>query len=112
MSNSMDSIIGPGTDLLKDYKLLLRSDVDTFPTHYLLGYWPEQVVVNRFYGTPHGSKIVERILRDTALAAGMEHKGLYNMGSSWYGDGRKIMNMAKLTVALYKFAKWVTMSFF
>ena len=112
MSNSMDSIIGPGTDLLKDYKLLLRSDVDTFPTPYLLGYWPEQVVVNRFYGTTHGSKIVERILRDTALAAGMEHKGWYNMGTSWYGDGRRIMNMTKLTVALYKFAKWVTMSFF
>jgi hypothetical protein len=112
MLNSMDCIIGPGTDLLKDYKLLLRSDVDTVPTPYLLGYWPEQVVVNRFYGTTHGSKIVERILRDTALAAGLEHMGWYNMGSSWYGDGQRIINMAKLTVALYKFAKWVTISLF
>jgi hypothetical protein len=109
--NSIDCIIGPGTDFLNEYKILLRADIDTFPTPYLLGFWPEQVVVNRFYGTTHGSKVVERILRDTAIAAGIEHMGWYNMGSSWYGDGRRIRNMARLTLALYKFAKCVWMYF-
>ena len=50
--------------------------------------------------------MVERKLRDTALAAGLEHRGWYNMGSSWYGDSRRVRNMARLTVALYKFAKY------
>ena len=69
--NSVDCNFGPGTDFLEEYKLLLKADIDTFPTPYLLGWWPKQVV----------------------------------MGSSWYGDSRRIRNMARLTVALYKFAK-------
>ena len=107
--NSLDCNFGPGTDFLEEYKLLLKADIDTFPTPFLLGFWPEQVVVNRFYGTTHGSETVERLLRDTATAAGIEHRGWYNMGSSWYGDSRRIRNMARLTVALYKFAKYVKM---
>ena len=63
------------------------------------------MVVNTHYGTTHGSKVVERALRDTALAAGIDHKGWYNMGSSWYGDAKRVINMARLTVALYKFAR-------
>ena len=43
MMNSMDCIIGPGTEFLGKYKLLLRADVDTFPLPYLLGFWPDQV---------------------------------------------------------------------
>ena len=62
-------------------------------------------MVNTFYGTTHGSKVVEKALRDTALAAGIDHKGWYNMGSSWYGDAMRVRNMARLTLALYKFAR-------
>ena len=63
------------------------------------------MLVNRFYGTTHGAKSVERLLKDTANAAGIEHKGWYNLGSSWFGDAMRIRNMARLTVALYKFSK-------
>ena len=103
--NSVDCDFGPGTDFLEDYRLLLKADIDTFPTPYLFGLWNEYMVVNRFYGTTHGQKVLERILRDTAVAAGIEHRGWYNMGSSWYGDSKRIRNMAKLTPALYKFSK-------
>ena len=103
--NSLDCNIGPGTEFLDEYKLLLKADIDTFPTPHLLVFWPEQVLVNRFYGTTHGAKSVERLLKDTATAAGIEHKGWYNLGSSWYGDAMRIRNMARLTVALYKFSK-------
>ena len=41
--NSMDCIIGPGTEFLEEYRLLLRADIDTFPLPYLLGFWPKQV---------------------------------------------------------------------
>ena len=103
--NSLDCNIGPGTEFLDEYKLLLKADIDTFPTPHLLGFWPDQVLVNRFYGTTHGAKSVERLLKDTATAAGIEHKGWYNLGSSWFGDAMRIRNMARLTVALYKFSK-------
>ena len=101
----MDCLVGPGTQFLDEYDAILRADIDTFPMPYLLGFWPKQVMVNQFYGTTHGSKVVERLLRDTALLAGIEHRGWYNMGSSWFGDARRIRNMAQLTVSLYKFSR-------
>ena len=30
---------------------------------------------------------------------------MFNMGSTWYGDSRKIRNLAKLTVALNKYGR-------
>ena len=103
--NSLDCNVGPGTDFLAEYKLILKADVDTFPTPFLLGFWPDQVLVNRQYGTTHGSSLVENLLLDTATAAGIQHQGWYDLGSSWYGDTRRIRNMARLTISLYKFAK-------
>ena len=97
--------MGPGTEFLQEFKLLLRADVDTFPAAYMLGFWPNQLVINKFYGTTHGSRVVERLLRDTAIAAGIEHHSWYNLGSSWYGDSTRVRNMARLTIALYKFGK-------
>ena len=52
--NSQECLVGPGTDFLADYKLLLRADLDTFPTPRFRGLWPEGVLVDRNYQTNFG----------------------------------------------------------
>ena len=104
--NSVECNIGPGTEFLLGYKMLLKADIDTFPGPALLGNWPNQILVNRHYGTTHFQKEVEQALVNTATAAGIEHRGWFNLGSSWFGETKRIRRMAKLTLALYKFAKY------
>ena len=55
--------------------MLLRADLDTFPTPRLLGYWPSGLVVNNQYGTNHGLENIKQALRELACAAGIEHQG-------------------------------------
>ena len=39
------------------------------------------------------------------VQAGLTHHGWYNPGSTWYGAGRRVRHLAKLTVALNKFGR-------
>ena len=103
--NSQECLFGPGTRFLSRYKVLLRADMDTFPTPRLLGYWPEGVIVDKGYGTMMGKETIKEALRQLACAAGINHQEWFNIGSSWYGDGRRVRNLAKLTVALNKFGR-------
>ena len=45
---------------------------------------------SRNYMTNHGRENIKQALRDLACAAGLEHRGWYNPGSSWYGEARRI----------------------
>ena len=71
----------------------------------LLGYWPEGVIVDRMYLTNHNRENIKQAVRELACAAGIEHRLWYNPGSTWYGDARRVRNLAKLTVALNKFGR-------
>ena len=72
--------------------------------------------------TNHGRDNIKNALRDLACAAGcymflwkhkavylfvsgIEHREWFNPGSTWYGNGRRVRNLAKLTVALNKFGR-------
>ena len=46
--NSMECLIGPGSEFLEHYNVLLRADLDTFPAPKLLDWWPEGVAVERY----------------------------------------------------------------
>ena len=121
--NSQECLYGPGSEFLSQYSHLLRystvqystvqyshllrADLDTFPTPHLLGYWPApgSVVVDREYSTNHGLENIKAALRELACSVGIEHRGWYNMGSTWYGDGRKVRHLARITVALNKYGR-------
>ena len=103
--NSQECLIGPGSDFLADYRILLRADMDTFPTPRFRGFWPEGVLVDSHYSTNFNLRSIKHALKKVACEAGLEHKGLYNPGSTWYGDARRVRHMAKLTVALNKFGR-------
>merc|ERR1719342_998762 len=103
--NGQECLYGPGTDFLSQYTLLLRADLDTFPTPHMLGYWPKGVVVDIQYSTNHGLDNIKQALRDLACSVGIEHREWFNMGSTWYGDGRRVRNLARLTVSLNKYGR-------
>jgi len=103
--NSQECLYGPGSEFLSQYQILLRADLDTFPTPRLLGYWPQGVVADKGYGTMMGLQTIMDSLRDLACSVGIEHQGWFNIGSSWYGDGRRVRNLSKLTVALNKYGR-------
>ena len=103
--NSQECLFGPGSEFLRHYAVLLRADMDTFPTPRLLGFWPEGVIADKGYGTMMGKESIKEALRQLACAAGINHQEWFNIGSSWYGDGRRVRNLAKLTVALNKFGR-------
>ena len=103
--NSQECLYGPGSEFLSQYNILLRADLDTFPTPHMLNYWPKGVVVDIQYSTNHGLENIKQALRDLACSVGIEHRGWFNMGSTWYGDGRRVRNLARLTVALNKYGR-------
>ena len=73
--NSQECLFGPGSEFLSQYKVLLRADLDTFPTPRLLGYWPEGVVADKGYGTMMGLDTIKDALRRLACSVGIEHQG-------------------------------------
>jgi len=103
--NSQECLYGDGSEFLSQYTLLLRADLDTFPTPHMLNYWPKGIVVDIQYSTNHGLENIKQALRELACSVGIEHQDWFNMGSTWYGDGRSVRNLAKLTVALNKYGR-------
>ena len=57
------------------------------------------------YLTNHNRENIKQAVRELSCAAGIEHRLWYNPGSTWYGDARRVQNLAKLTVALNKFGR-------
>ena len=86
-------------------QVLLRADMDTFPTPRLLGFWPKGVLVDKGYGTMMGKESIKEMLRQVACSVGIKHKEWFNLGSTWYGDARRVRNLAKLTVSLNRYGR-------
>jgi len=103
--NSQECLYGPGSQFLAHYQVLLRADMDTFPTPRLLGFWPKGVLVDKGYGTMMGKESIKEMLRQVACSVGIKHKEWFNLGSTWYGDARRVRNLAKLTVSLNRYGR-------
>ena len=81
--NSQECLIGPGTDFLADYRILLRADMDTFPTPRFRGFWPEGVLVDSHYSTNFNLRSIKHALKKVACEAGLEHKGFLSIAENW-----------------------------
>jgi len=103
--NSQECLYGEGSEFLAQYTLLLRADLDTFPTPRFLDWWPKGIIVDKNYHTNFDLASIKNGIEQVACAAGIDHQGWYNPGSTWYGDARRVRNMAKITVSLNKFAR-------
>ena len=58
------------SDFLMKDKILIRADLDTFPTPALIDFWPQDVIVNTYAGQNFNLKIIKDAIVDTAKAAG------------------------------------------
>ena len=103
--NSQECLYGPGSEFLSQFTLLLRADLDTIPTPGFLGYWPRGIIVDTNWQTNHNLETIKSAIRTLASDAGIEHRGWFNPGSAWYGNTRRLRNMARITVALNKYGR-------
>ena len=52
------------------YRILIRADLDTFPTPALIDYWPRDIIANTHAVTNHYLQSIMDAVVDTAAAAG------------------------------------------
>ena len=103
--NSQECLVNPAASFLSKYRLLMRADIDTFPTPGLLGYWPIDVICDRNAGTTFWREDIEKPIREAAEAAGIKHNHWHNTDSAWFGPTRRILALSKLTTHLYRFVR-------
>ena len=78
--NSLECLASPNvSEFLTKYKVLLRADLDTFPTPALADLWPRDLLCNAHAGTNHNLRSINQAIVDTAAAAGdwIEYYTLY-----------------------------------
>eukprot|EP00051_Salpingoeca_urceolata_P019013 m.272287 g.272287 ORF g.272287 m.272287 type:complete len:848 (+) comp19330_c0_seq1:56-2599(+) len=88
--------------LLLRYRLLLRTDMDTFLTPRFHDWWPETFQVRDKQGYDY--KDVPKALADAAVDLGLRHTGHTGLSSTWYGPSQQVVHMSRLTVAVGRYA--------
>ena len=81
--NSQECLYGPGSEFLSQYTLLLRADLDTFPTPKFLDWWPSGVIVDKNYHTNFDKDSIKNAIKALSCSAGIDHQGWFNPGSTW-----------------------------
>jgi len=104
--NSIYCLTTPQAEFLYQYDLLLRTDVDTFVTPLFKDYVPY------IYTTGHGGynndKNIKNNLSTIAKTLGLREKKRYNIGSTHYGYGPLVVDVAKIqyNVCEHIFKDW------
>lgn len=89
------------SNILKDYDYILRSDADTFLTPAWNHYFPEKYTVG--HGAYAFSEEVRRNLKRVAAQLGLNHRGIYNIGSTHYGKPEDVIKVHKEAFSISKF---------
>lgn len=99
--NSIACFEGPEADILNDYTMVLKTDVDTFLTPNWHQYRP-----NGFrFG--HGRYVHDELTRDSirelAEIFGCLHRGVHNIGSTFAGSAEDVKGVCKLATRLTEY---------
>jgi hypothetical protein len=100
-ANSVACLNGLGAHRLDGYSHILLSDVDTFITPAWNSFYPEGFVCGP--GGYSNDENIRRHLRDIAVEFGLEHRGLTNTGSTWYGPTALVRRIGALTEMLLRY---------
>jgi hypothetical protein len=98
--NAIACLNGAGAGVLDQYGYLLRTDLDTFITPAWNSFAPTVFTVGN--GGYANYEDVRRRIRETADDFGLVHRGLTNVGTSWYGPTAVVRRAAALTEMLTK----------
>ena len=99
-ANSIVCMNGDGAELLDRYTHLLRTDVDTFITPAWNDFHPTGFTCGAG-GYSNDDEIRQRI-REIAARYGLMHRGLTNVGSTWYGPTEVVRRASAYAEMLMK----------
>lgn len=105
--NSLECLANsPTADFLIKYKILLRADLDTFPTPGMLRLWPAtDLICYRNAHTTHHKANIENAIIATAKAAGIVHHHWHNTDSTVMGPAHRVIALSKLSTVLSMFVR-------
>ncbi len=96
--NSISCLVGEQADFLNEYDYILRTDADTFLTPAWNSFYPD------FYTVGRGGYVNDDITRSNiqriASQFNLRHQGLYNLGSTHYGNAALVREVCKLATTI------------
>jgi hypothetical protein len=98
--NSIACMNGDGAERLDQYMHLLRTDVDTFITPAWNDFHPTTFTCGT--GGYSNDEDVRQRLREIAARYGLVHRGLINVGSTWYGPTEVVRRASAFAEMLTK----------
>ena len=101
--NSKNILLEPFSEPLDDYEFLLITDCDTFLTQNIRRTAPQKILIGRgaycAKEDPHHEASMNRVCNHF----GFEHKGLINIGCSFYGRTEEVIKLVRKQVAFTEF---------
>ena len=98
--NSIACMNGDGAEVLDRYTHLLRTDVDTFITPAWNDFHPDGFTCG--VGAYSNDDEIRQRIGEIAARYGLVHRGLTNIGSTWYGPADVVRRASALTEMLTK----------
>jgi hypothetical protein len=98
--NSVACFNGAGAEQLERYSHIMRTDIDTFITPSWNRFYPTTFTHGR--GGYSNSDDVRQRLRNIAAEYGLNHRGVTNIGATWYGPTQLVRRTAAFTEMLAK----------
>ena len=99
--NALASLNGAAGQQLERYAYILRADVDTFITPAWNTFYPTGFVCGQ--GGYSNDDDIRQKLRAIAADFGLVHRGLTNVGSSWYGPTALVRRVSALAEMLVRY---------
>ena len=98
--NSIACMNGDGAEQLDRYTHLLRTDVDTFITPAWNDFHPADFICGT--GAYSNDDDIRQRIRGIAAQYGLVHRGLTNVGSTWYGPTEVVRRASAIAEMLTK----------
>ncbi len=99
--NSISCLADNNSSFLEQYDLLLRTDADVFLTPSWNSFYPDFYTVGQ--GSYVNDKETQENINRIAKLFNLKHKGIYNVGSSHYGNSKLVREVCKLAVPIAKY---------
>ncbi|MDQ3285884.1 MAG: glycosyltransferase [Actinomycetota bacterium] len=99
-ANAIACLNGAGAEWLDRYTHILRTDVDTFITPAWNDFHPTGFLVGN--GAYSNDDEIRQRIRDIAVRYGLVHRGLTNVGSTWYGPTEAVRRAGAFAEMLTK----------
>ena len=99
-ANSVDIFDSSLAPFLCSYTFLLKTDTDVFVTPAFRDLRSEGFMTG--VGAYVNDEATKKNLQRVALANGLRHRGVHNVGSTWYGPAEQIVEVGRLTARLLR----------